>query len=257
MTMGQPHQNQGPGEPAPEGQEYVAEGTEGSEPAPVWSGFVGGREKVYNDPNEIVRDYQQSSDEAMRLRAELDALRATQQTQRFPEPTQPADPPWLEGLTTAGVPEPVARQMASWMEQQTDFRAAQKMEELVNGLSSIAQKENQADAVLSQELQGYSKAALEQRLAMNPEFKQRYDRIFQVDPEGAKRLAWLSLDGGSTAPRPTSRMTTPPTSRRVQQNAPVQEAAQLKKLLESANNGGQAQMADYMAQRLKKHFSGE
>lgn len=258
MTMGQPHPNQSP-EPAPEDiqEQHVTAEDPGETPSPIWSGFVGGRERAYQSPDEIARDLAASSEEALRLKAELDAFKMRFSEQKAPEPTRPSEPDWLGGMVEAGVPEPVARQLYGWVDQQTELRAAAKMEELLNGLSSLASQEAQADAALASDptMTGYSKATLDSMLAQNPSFKQRYDRIFQVDPEGAKRLAWVTLNGNA-APRQGSRMTTPPQTRRVSHQAPEKEAEQVQKLLNAANSGGQADIGAYMAARLKKHFQG-
>lgn len=244
--MGQPQSREGQ-EPTP-GAEGVVEAPEGQPPTEKVY-FVGGRERT---ADEVARDYAESTAENERLRARLEALEA-----RTAEPPKaPKVPTWVPGLTEAGVPEPVVKEMVGWFETEVEARTkaatAEQMAGLVSSLSELATSDAASDAALLEDpqMEGYSPEGLKALLAKNPEFKKRYDRIYGVDPEGAKRLAWVTLKG-KAAPRTTGRMTAVPQARRAAGGGPDEEKV-LNELRKAAREGAPVDVAKFMRARLAK-----
>lgn len=250
--MGQP-QSRDSQEPTPGAEEGVVD--QGQPPAEKVY-FVGGRERT---ADEVARGYADATAENERLRARLEAM----ETVREPaKPKEPKVPTWVSGLVEAGVPEPVAKEMLGWVESEVEVRSkaatAEQVAGLVESLSGMAQADAASDAALldDPQMEGYTPEGLKALLGKNPEFKKRYDRIFPVDPEGAKRLAWVTLKG-QAKPRTTGRLTTPPTSRRGAGGGAPEDEKILAALKQAAREGAPGDVAKFMRARLAKYAQEE
>lgn len=222
-----------------------AEGQEGqpSEPQRI---FVGGR---WQTAEEAARNFEFARAEVERWKAVAESAAKARVAQ---EPESDPLPGFAPKLVEAGVPEPVVKEMVSWVNHETDRRSedkvARKLQELLEGLSEISSSEGKADAQLAQEFDGYSKQKIDEFLLQNPREKERYDRVFKSDPEAAKRLAWLTITGSSrVSGQPRSAQV--PTSKRMPKGFDKDELAALK---EKAQSGADADVAAYM----KKLFGG-
>lgn len=215
----------------------------GGQPAPK-TVFVAGREQTVE---ELARNYEESTREALKWKA----IAEEREERRVPVDSSPQLPAWGPKLVEAGAPETVVREMVSWFEESkriaAEEAAAAKVQELVEGLAQISTAEGQADAALAREFDGYSKGKLDEFLNSNSRTKERYEKVFRVDPESAKRLAWLEYAGGAEV-KGQPRHTTPPSSKRV--NPGGQEPKiDLQKIKESAARG-----EDWGKIELMKHL---
>lgn len=209
--------------------------------------FVAGRERSVED---ILQGYEESSREALRWKA-IAEERAERESPVMRQEAPPSLPGWAPKLVEAGAPEAVVREMVGWFEQErsaaAEAAAAAKVQELVEGLAQISTAEGQADAALSRDFDGYSKAKLDEFLAASPKTKERYDKVFRADPESAKRLAWLEYAGGAEV-KGQPRHTSPPNSKRVNPGGQAPKI-DLEKIKESAARG-----EDWGKIQLMKHL---
>jgi hypothetical protein len=153
-------------------------------PAPDFAG--------YSSSEELARGYRASSQEAKRLAAENQRLQeayqsaAVNQRQDIPNRTSPSD-----RLAEFGIP-------ADALNEFVNERVGQALRPLAEGF--------QARGKVLNEYPDYQKyeAEVAEYVNSDPDFSQRYGRMFAADPAGAMQLAFLKFAESKrkTAPTP-------------------------------------------------------
>lgn len=137
----------------------------------------------YASVEDLVKAYRSSGDEAKRLKAERDSL-AAQRAQWTVQQTQQAASEPADRLSEFGIPVDA---LERYVQQRVDQRVSAAFEPITRGLGA-------RNSILSQ-YPDYSKyeADVARYLETDSHTQERYQRLFQVDPEGAMEFAFLKF----------------------------------------------------------------
>ncbi len=225
-----------PAEPVAEPVEPTTPTVEPPEAPEVDTVFVGGREQTVE---EALVNYQKSSDEAVRLQAEVKFLReqAAIAVQAPPVAPEPAPVPivpldfdtaspseiqtWVAQTAAAEAKAIASTEIAAQTKQFNDF---------IQGFSNL----NAAQAEMKKIDPAYDPAKLDAFLTSDPAVQERYNRMFQADQLGAIDFAWSKMPK-DTEPDP-SRDVQQPSRRR----KPAPTTVDAAKRLEAARDEAEA-----------------
>lgn len=238
-----------------EGEGTTPANEPGQEPVKV---FVGGRERTVE---EVVRGYEASAQEAMRLRSEREALAAERDALRreadsYRERLNPIEPEVPE-LGEDASPAQLAAWVAKVAERRAEAIATERVKSVETQFQQFMQAAQQFGGVQAQMKQqdaSYDPDKLSAYLSDNPDVQQRYNAIFAVDQAAALEYGWnkakpaLGLNSPGTPPEPSRGVQAPP-KRKAPAPTPADAAKERERMLEEAYRTGNYEA--YYAWRAK------